>query len=299
MLGDYVRLARIRHWVKNAFVLAPLAFSLNFCKPEPIKRTLVMFVAFCLAASSVYLINDVADRECDRYHPEKRNRPIASGRIPVRRALLLASALALLALAPALWLGAAAAAVVAAYLVMNIVYSLLLKKRLFIDVMVIAAGFLLRIAGGAAATGVALSNWMLLTTYFLALFLGFGKRRSEMISTNGCAQHRAVLEQLNGELLNCLLMVTASLSIITYVLYIVLSDNVRELGSDRFTATIPFVVFGVFRYLYLAYRKSAGADLAEVLVKDRVLLLTVLSWVVTVAVLLVWAAAETGNGGRS
>ncbi len=295
MLADYVRLMRIRHWIKNAFVLAPVAFSLNFCAPGPVRRTAVMLVAFCLAASCVYAVNDVTDRVRDRFHPQKRNRPVASGAVPVKGALALAVVLAILALAAALSLGAAPAFVVAAYIAMNLVYSLLLKKQLFVDVMIVAVGFLLRIAAGAAAAGVALSSWMLLTTYFLSLFLGFSKRRGEMIATNGCKEHRAVLEQLSGELLNCLLIVTASLTIMTYVLYVLLSENMRELGSERFAATIPFVVFGVFRYLYLAYRGDVESDLAEALMKDRPIALDVLFWTVSVVVLLFWAASCGGS----
>lgn len=297
MLADYLRLMRVKSWVKNLFVLAPLAFSLSFCKRVPVQRTGLAFAAFCLAASSLYVINDIADRECDRHHPAKRERPIACGRIPVAAGAVLAAALAALALVPALCLGAAPALIIAAYLLVNAVYSLALKRMLFVDVMVIAAGFVLRIGAGAAAAGVALSTWMLLTTYFLAMFLGFGKRRGEVAATNGSTEHRAVLGQLNGELLDCLLVITATLTIITYVLYVALSENMRELGSQRFVATVPLVVFGVFRYLYLVYRRNAGPDLAEVLLRDRGLCGTVVLWVATVGVLLLWAARTAPGGG--
>jgi 4-hydroxybenzoate polyprenyltransferase len=293
MIRDYVRLIRIKHWVKDVFVFAPLIFSLNFYKPIYIGRTLIMVAAFCLAASSVYVFNDVADRERDRLHPKKKDRPIASGAVPVRSALILAAVLFLASVAVCAILGLPSVLIVLTYIAMNVAYSLLLKKQTFIDVMVIATGFLLRVVAGAIAINVELSSWMLLTTFFLSLFLGFGKRRKEV--TEGSTRHRAVFQDYTVELLNSLIIISASLTIITYSLYVVTSKAMIDLGRDKFIATIPFVVFGVFRYMFLIYRHNNGGDPAEVLLKDKVLLIDIALWVCLIFALLGYTLLSGGQ----
>jgi 4-hydroxybenzoate polyprenyltransferase len=293
MIRDYVRLIRIKHWVKDVFVFAPLIFSLNFYKPIYIGRTLIMVAAFCLAASSVYVFNDVADRERDRLHPKKKDRPIASGAVPVRSALILSAVLFLASVAVCAILGLPSVLIVLTYIAMNVAYSLLLKKQTFIDVMVIATGFLLRVVAGAIAINVELSSWMLLTTFFLSLFLGFGKRRKEV--TEGSTRHRAVFQDYTVELLNSLIIISASLTIITYSLYVVTSKAMIDLGRDKFIATIPFVVFGVFRYMFLIYRHNNGGDPAEVLLKDKVLLIDIALWVCLIFALLGYTLLTGGQ----
>jgi 4-hydroxybenzoate polyprenyltransferase len=293
MIRDYVRLIRIKHWVKDVFVFAPLIFSLNFYKPIYIGRTLIMVAAFCLAASSVYVFNDVADRERDRLHPKKKDRPIASGAVPVRSALILSAVLFLASVAVCAILGLPSVLIVLTYIAMNVAYSLLLKKQTFIDVMVIATGFLLRVVAGAIAINVELSSWMLLTTFFLSLFLGFGKRRKEV--TEGSTRHRAVFQDYTVELLNSLIIISASLTIITYSLYVVTSKAMIDLGRDKFIATIPFVVFGVFRYMFLIYRHNNGGDPAEVLLKDKVLLIDIALWVCLIFALLGYTLLSGGQ----
>jgi len=285
-IGNDIRLMRLKHWVKDVFVLAPLIFSLSFDKPTCILKTALMCLVFGLASSVVYIINDIIDRNNDRHHPKKRNRPIAGGQISVQHALVLAVVLVVFALGFSLSLNLASMVVIISYIGINIAYSLYLKKQAFIEVMIIAAGFLLRIIAGAVVIDVPLSRWMLLTTFFLALFLGFGKRRKEMIAVTNCAEHRSVLEQYSVELLNCLIIISASLTIITYSLYVVISQNVERLGSNGFITTIPLVVFGVFRYLYLVYRENAGGDPAELLLRDRPLIADIVLWMITVSILL-------------
>jgi 4-hydroxybenzoate polyprenyltransferase len=284
MIKDCIRLMRIKHWVKDVFIFAPLIFSLNFYKPIYIGRTLIMCAAFCLAASAVYAFNDVADRKRDRLHPKKKNRPVASGAVPVSRALILAAALLLAAAAVSAILGLPSLLIVLAYVGLNVAYSLLLKNQTFIDVMVIATGFLIRVVAGAAAIDVELSSWMLLTTFFLSLFLGFGKRRKEV--AEGSAGHRAVFQEYTIELLNSLIIISAALTIITYSLYVVTSRAMVALGREKFIATIPFVVFGVFRYMYLIFRQNNGGDPAEILLKDRVMLIDIALWICVVFALL-------------
>ena len=284
MVRDYIRLIRTKHWVKSAFIFAPLIFSLNFYKPVYIGRTLIMCAAFCLAASAVYVFNDIADRERDRLHPKKKDRPIANGSVPVRGALILAVVLFLASMAVSAVPGLLSLLAVAVYVVLNVAYSLLLKNQTFIDVMVIATGFLLRVVAGAVAINVELSSWMLLTTFFLSLFLGFGKRRKEV--TEASSHHRAVFQEYTVDLLNSLIIISAALTIITYSLYVVTSKTMIALGRDKFIATIPFVVFGVFRYMFLIYRKDNGGDPAEILLRDRAMIIDIVIWVCIIFALL-------------
>jgi 4-hydroxybenzoate polyprenyltransferase len=293
MIRDYIRLIRMKHWVKNMFIFAPLIFSLNFYKPSYIGRTLIMAAAFCLAASAVYVFNDVADRERDRLHPKKKDRPIASGAVPVPGALILAAVLFPAAVAVSGILGLPSVLILLAYVGLNVAYSLLLKNQTFVDVMMIATGFLLRVVAGAIAISVELTSWMLLTTFFLSLFLGFGKRRKEV--TEGSTGHRAVFQDYSVELLNSLIIISASLTIITYSLYVVTSKTMIALGRDKFIATIPFVVFGVFRYLFLIYGRNNGGDPAEVLLRDKVIIIDIILWVCLVFALLGYTLL---SGGR-
>ena len=291
-LESYVRLIRVKHWIKNMFVLAPLIFSLKFCVPDSLFRVLIMFFSFSLASSVVYTINDIADRERDRFHPDKKNRPIASGVISVANAAILAVALFSIALAGAWYLSPQAAAVVVAYVALNLLYSYFLKHHPCIDVMGIAIGFLLRVIAGAIAIEVEVSEWMLLTTFFLSLLLGFGKRRKEMLATDGSIRHRVVFQQYSLELLNHLILICAGLTIITYSIYVILSGNMIRLGSHRFVATIPIVVFGVFRYLFLIYHENDGGDPADILLRDRAMQVDILLWGGTVFVLLLIALSQ-------
>lgn len=293
MIRDYVQLIRIKHWVKDVFIFAPLIFSFNFFKPSYIGRTLIMCAAFCLAASAVYVFNDVTDRRRDRLHPKKKGRPVASGAVSVRSALILAALLLAAAVAVSGILGLPSVLIVLAYIGLNAAYSLLLKNQTFIDVMVIATGFLIRVVAGAMAIGVELSSWMLLTTFFLSLFLGFGKRRKELAEAS--TGHRAVFQDYSIELLNSLIIISAALTIITYSLYVVTSKTMVALGRDKFITTIPFVVFGVFRYMFLIYRQNNGGDPAEVLLRDRAMLIDIALWVCLVFALLGYTLFSGGG----
>ncbi len=295
VLREYLKLIRVKHWIKNVFVFASLVFSLNFYRSEYLLRILLMCLSFSLASSVVYIINDIADREKDRFHPVKRHRPIASGRITVENAVVLSAFLFVFALAGAWLLDLRAMLVVAAYIGINIIYSYILRNLPCIDVMVIAVGFLLRVIAGAVAIDVNVSAWMLLTTFFLSLFLGFGKRRKEMLSTHGSTRHRTVFQHYSLELLSHFIIVSATLTIITYSLYVVISSNMIRLGSERFVFTIPFVVFGVFRYLLLIYHNNDGGDPADILLRDRAMQVDIVLWTVIVLVLLLLAAFQGGS----
>ncbi len=292
MAAGYLSLLRIRQWVKNVFVLAPLVFSLRLFHLPSLLDALAAFAAFCLVASSVYILNDLADREQDRRHPRKRARPLASGRMPI--AGVSAAGAALLALAA--WVSASCGPGVrlalAGYFGLNVAYSLVLKRFVILDVMLIAFGFLLRVIAGAAAIDVPLSQWMLLNTFFLALFLGFCKRRKEIVLDEEYARHRSVLEHYSVPLLDHLLLVSVTLTIITYSLYVLDARAAPRPGTGAMAATIPLVVFGLFRYLYLVYRRERGEEPAEAILADPPL----------AADIGLWAAVSVGilylAGGR-
>jgi len=285
-VGDILRLIRIRHWIKNVFVFAPLVFSLHVFTPGSLGRTLIVFDAFCLVSSGVYAFNDITDRRRDRLHPEKKNRPLASGAVSVKTALFISLFCAVSGTALAAFLGIPTLIILLTYLAANVLYSLVLKQQSFIDVMVIALGFLLRVGAGAVAIHVEISQWMLLTTFFLSLFLGFGKRRKEATVTEQAAEYRGVFRDYSVELLNYLIIISATLTIITYSLYVVTSRNMEDLGNGRFFITIPFVVFGIFRYMLLIYRGQMGGDPADVVLKDRAMILDILLWGATILILL-------------
>ena len=280
---------RVKHWIKEVFVVAPLLFSCRFTSPDSIIKALLASAAFALASSFVYVINDLIDIECDRYHPKKKCRPIASGAIRKETAITTGVLLFVLGSIIALQINWLTALSLGVYILINIVYSLRLKKIAFIEVMILASGFLLRVIVGTVSIGVVLSRWMLLSTFFLALLLGFGKRRKELLAVTDSVAHRAVLGYYSVELLNCLIIISASLTIITYTLYTVVSKTINELGSNEFVLTVPFVVYGVFRYLYLIYRQNGGGDPAELLLRDFPLIIDIGLWISAVGGLLIYS----------
>jgi 4-hydroxybenzoate polyprenyltransferase len=277
-------LLRPRHWVKNAFVLAPLVFSLPAVAPAEALKALAAAVAFSLVSSAVYALNDVVDRDADRRSPARKHRPVASGEVSIAEAGGLAAACALAAAVLAFLLPWRTVAAIAGYVLVNVAYSLRLKRIVLIDVMAIAAGFMLRVYAGAAALGVVLSSWMALTTFFVSLFLGFSKRRSELTAVGGRAS-RAVLEEYTEPLLDVLIVMSVSITIVTYSLYVIQAAAGRGRGAVL-VGTVPLVVYGLIRYLYLVMRRGKGGDVADVLIRDAPLVVTVAAWAVEVVVVL-------------
>ncbi len=293
MIGATVRshleALRIKQWIKSTFVFAPLVFSNNFRSADSIGAAGLVAISFCLCASAVYLFNDICDLECDRHHPKKCNRPIARGAVGSRTAIFMAVALVIPGIAAPALISPRISLLMALYVVMNVVYSRALKGEAFVDVMVIAAGFVLRVVVGAYAIDVEVSRWMVLTTFFLALFLGFGKRREEIVATAGEHVQRAVMRYYSLGLLNGLIFVTAALTITTYSLYALTSRMAMTLGTDGFVWTVPLVVFGVFRYLGVLLNDDDGGDPTEVLLRDRLLIADVALWIGLVFTLLLRA----------
>lgn len=278
---------RPREWIKNAFVFAPLLFSQNVFNPQMALKSAYAFALFCFAAAGVYLINDIADREDDRRHPEKRTRPIAAGVLPVSVAAIAAGVLILTAVVGAFLFGVAFGLVTLAYVILVAAYSKWLKHVVIVDVFAIAAGFVLRVAAGAVVIGVAMSHWLVICTLLLALFLGLSKRRYELVTLSGEGKlHRQVLAEYNPLFLDMMIGIVTSATVVSYALYTVSQETVQRFHTDRLLLTLPFVLYGIFRYLYLVYHKNSGGDPSRALVGDGPLLADVLLWVLSCAVII-------------
>jgi 4-hydroxybenzoate polyprenyltransferase len=280
MMLPHVEAMRPHQWVKNLLVLAPLLFTKLVGEPSAWLAAALAFASYCCAASSIYLLNDIVDRDEDAHHPKKRHRPIASGRLPVGQAWivffgLLTASGGFATLVPTTPGGWPFALWPAAYLVLNLAYSFWLKRLVVVDCMCIALGFQLRVQAGAAAIQVEASHWLQLCTFFFALFLAFCKRYEEVgRQTEASGLTRATMEDYSVAFLNMMIGPLAALSILSYSLYTVSPETVQRHGTDRLMYTVPVVTYGVFRYLFLVYRKSEGGDPARLLFRDVPLVLS-------------------------
>jgi 4-hydroxybenzoate polyprenyltransferase len=279
VLSPLVRSLRPSQWAKNLFVLAPLVFGSRLGDAAAVQRALLALLAFCCAASAVYLLNDLRDREEDRLHPRKRLRPLAAGTLRVATAV--AALLLLLAAAAALawWLGPGFARVLGAYLFINVLYTLWFKHMVILDVMSIGLLFVLRVLAGAEATGVQVSSWLFLCTTFLALFLAFSKRRHEItLLAAGAAGQRPVLDHYSPAFLDQMINVVTASSVVSYALYAVAPETVAKFHTQRLIYTIPMVLFGIFRYLYLMYQREDERNPTEAILSDPPFLINILLW---------------------
>lgn len=280
-----VKLMRPHQYIKNGFVLLGVVFSHQWDNAT-LTAAVLAFVAFCSMASAVYVLNDILDVEADRQHPKKRNRPIASGAISIPTAWGAFGCLALLALMLGLVIGHWVPVLLSTYLVLNVAYSLRLKHVVILDVFVISAGFMLRILAGTLGLSITPSHWLLLCGLMLTLFLGFAKRRAEllMLESSGDrsrASTRRVLDDYSPVMLEQYIAVSAACTILSYGLYTLSESTIAIHGSGNLVYTVPFVVYGIFRYLYLLHHREQGNDTARDLLNDKHLLLTVGGWIVT------------------
>ncbi len=282
-----VSAVRPKQWLKNLFVFAPAIFANTIFQERSLERATAAFLVFCAVASATYLLNDVLDRESDQQHPVKKLRPIASGRLSPAGALGLAGTLAALGVTASFGLGRLFAALVVAYLVSTISYTLYFKHSVILDVMFLASGFVLRVAAGAAAVNVPASEWLFLCTMLLALFLGFSKRRHELtLLEEDATNHRRVLVHYSPELLDQMIVIVATSAILCYILYTVWPSTVERFGSNHLIYTVPFVIYGIFRYFYLIHQRQSGGDPTDALLTDWPLLVNVVLWAaVAVAVI--------------
>jgi 4-hydroxybenzoate polyprenyltransferase len=286
---SYLKLLRPSQWVKNGFVFMPLIFSGHLFMAHDFLKTLEMFVAFCVAASATYIINDYMDIEHDRMHPRKKNRPLARGDISPGSALVIAAVLVggLFVIAAYCQIPTMAMLSLAGYLILQVAYSKYLKHIVIVDVFALSAGFLLRVAGGAAVINVSISSWILLCTFSVAAFLALGKRRHEvLILPDDAANHRPVLENYSPVFLEQLLQVVTTSTFIFYCLYCVRSTPDMGTSPERLMLTIPFVTYGIFRYMYLIYHKEDGGSPTTLLLTDPPLLACTVLWLMAVVVII-------------
>lgn len=279
IVASYLSALRVYQWPKNLVVFAALVFAFELTKAEQVLRSVSAFFVLCAASSAVYVLNDIVDRDKDRTHPDKRTRAIASGAVSVPAALVLMLLLA----AGSLWAGYALApafsGAVAALIILNLLYSFLLKKIMLVDVIAIALGFVIRGIAGALVLEVRFTNWLVVCTLFLALFLALGKRRREIgLLEAEAINHREVLGHYTVPYLDSLMMILAGATLLTYTIYTCSPEVVARTGTDKLYLSLPFVVYGLFRYLYLVHHKKGGGDPSRTLLKDAPLLITVLLW---------------------
>lgn len=279
---DIVISMRPQQWLKNTIVFAALVFSRQFQDGEKVLISLVVFIIFSLLSGAVYLVNDVVDREEDRKHRDKFSRPLAAGRLSPSLALRAAVIVTIPALIGAFCIDPGLGLISLGYLLLISAYSLFLKRIVIVDVLVIAFGFILRVLAGGVAIGVPISEWLFICTFLLALFLALSKRRHELVLLGGeTSGHRKTLSEYSANLLDQMIAVVTSSTLMAYSLYTLASRTQIEV-SPRLYYSIPFVLYGIFRYLYLVHRKDKGGEPGRTIFADRPLLIDVLLWVLTI-----------------
>ncbi|HET7055714.1 MAG TPA: decaprenyl-phosphate phosphoribosyltransferase [Thermomicrobiales bacterium] len=284
-LPPLIRAMRPLQWSKNSLVFAALLFDRRVFQFDRLWHSLAAALVFCAVSSAIYLVNDIRDVEQDRHHPRKRFRPIAAGEVSVGQAARVATVLLLAGLVTAFAVRIEFAAVIIAYIALMIAYSYGLKRMVILDVFAIAAGFVLRAAGGALAISVPISPWLYVCTALGALFIGFGKRRNEIVTLEAAAgQHRANLDEYSLPMLDQIIAIVSAAMLISYSLYTFDAANVKD--SRAMMLTIPFVAYGLFRYLYLIYRRGEGGSPEVLLIKDPGLISCIVGWVATSLVIL-------------
>lgn len=287
MLKAIIISMRPEQWIKNLFVFGPLLFSQNLLDVEKFFAAFLAFLIFCGASGATYLVNDVKDIEEDRYHPAKATRPVASGRLSVKAATVSAILLSGLCIRASWFLSSKFAAILLAYLTLNLLYSFILKELVIIDVMTISVGFVLRVLAGSAVIDVPTSQWVLICTALIALFLGFSKRRHELIlQENGAASSRKVLSHYSPYFLDQMIAVVTASTVMSYALYTVSNETIEKFQTSNLIYTIPFVLYGIFRYLYLVHKKDRGGSPAQIMLSDKPMMLNVILWVVAVLAVL-------------
>lgn len=277
-----IKTLRVYQWTKNFLVFAALIFAGELINLEAIKLSFIAFFSFCFSASSAYILNDIIDIEKDRLHPEKSRRPIPSGDVSIPMAFFLTITLSIMSLTLGFNLGIKFIAILLIYVFLTVSYSLLWKKFFLVDVLVLALGFVTRAIAGAVAINVVFSNWLIVCTLFLALFLGLGKRRSELLLLKDDAEnHRSVLVFYTIEYLDQLLLIVSGGALITFTIYTCSPEVIARLHTDKLYLSLPFVIYGLFRYLYLVRYKGEGSDPSKILLSDKPIVLCVILWALT------------------
>jgi len=278
---------RPQQWIKNLFIFAPLIFSRNILDRPLLFKTVAAFAAFCLISSAHYIFNDLRDIEEDRRHPVKSKRPLASGRLKKGPAVIALVIIGAAGLALAASIGRPFLIIAAGYLVLQTAYSMWLKHVVILDVFVIAAGFLIRVVAGGLAIQVEISSWLLICTILLSLFLAMGKRRYELVLLDKeAANHRPILREYNTYLLDQMISVVTASTLLAYCLYTISAETVAKFGTRNLIFTVPFVLYGIFRYLYLIHQKAEGGTPEALIIRDKPLLADIFLWIVAAALIL-------------
>lgn len=278
---------RPQQWLKNFFIFAPLIFSQKVTDPVLVKRSLLAFAAFCLLSGSLYILNDLKDKEEDKLHPLKSRRPIASDKLRTSYAIIVFVTVSVISLLLCLLLNMNFFYVALFYFFLQIAYSFRLKHVVILDVFIVAAGFFIRVIAGGLAIEVYISPWLLICTALLALFLAMSKRRHEIILLEKDAEnHRPILREYSPYLLDQMIAVVTASTVIAYCLYTISDETIAKFGTTKLIFTVPFVLYGVFRYLYLIHQKSEGGTPEVLILKDKPLLLDIFLWIVCASIII-------------
>jgi len=285
LFKEYLKLARVNHWIKNGFVFVPLLFSKNLFDINLFFEAAISFLVFGLVSSSIYVFNDICDVEADRKHSQKKSRPIAGGKISIKSGWYLIALLVFVSIPILFRFSSGFVFVILFYFILNIFYSLYLKKIVLVDIFSIAGGFILRVLAGAFAINVEVSSWLILSTLFISLFIAIIKRKSEITTQSDNLQTRAVLQNYTQKFIDQMAAISAAGVIICYALYSVSAKVLNNFHSDYFVYTTIFVIYGIFRYLLLSHQKDKGEDPAELILKDFPSLFNIVLFVTSVIII--------------
>jgi len=286
-LLEVLKTLRPQQWIKNLFLFAPLIFSQNIQNLPLLWKTLAAFGLFCLISGTCYIFNDLQDLKEDQRHPLKSERPLASGRLSRKTAVVFFVAISFFSFILAFILEPVFFYVLLAYYLMQIAYSIRLKHIVILDVFIVAAGFFLRVIAGGLVIDVYISPWLLICTLLLALFLALGKRRHEIVILDKKAEsHRPILGEYSPHLLDQMIAVVTASTVISYCLYTISAETVEKFGTKKLIYTVPFVLYGIFRYLYLIHQKSKGGSPEVLIIKDRPLLLAIIMWIISASLII-------------
>jgi 4-hydroxybenzoate polyprenyltransferase len=287
ILVELLKSIRPQQWLKNLFIFAPLIFSENIFHRSMFLQSLLAFVVFCLLSGALYILNDLKDIEEDRLHPIKSKRPLAAGRLKKSQAITAFVVLSFVSLLLAAMVNREFLWVCLVYFVLQIAYSFALKHVVILDVFIVASGFFLRVIAGAVAIQVQISPWLLICTTLLALFLALSKRRHEILLLDEEAMnHRPILKEYSPYLLDQMISVATASTVIAYCLYTISGETIEKFGTNKLILTIPFVLYGIFRYLYLIHQKAEGGTPETLILKDRPLLFDIFLWIITAALII-------------
>lgn len=286
MLNPLLESMRPTQWTKNVLIFAALFFSRNFMNYIMVNYAIATFIVFCAVSSAVYIINDLIDVRLDRVHPLKKNRPIASGKLKPATAFIFACGLCIFSLACGFFIKASVGYLVIVYILLHIAYSYFLKYYVIFDVLSIAFGFVIRAVVGGVAISVPISPWLLICTFLLALFIVLGKRRAELILYEHATHHRPILEEYSPRFLDQMISISTASTLIAYSIYTLSDRTVKEFGTTNLIYTIPFVAYGLFRYLYIIYKKAKGDYPEKTLFTDMPLLLDMFFYAIAVIMII-------------